>query len=461
MNHRPLRAAIALSLSSLLAFAGAVSADIAPADGDVATAEVDPIAYLEPLAPGEVRSVEIGIVLTCTSTSHVDAGQTVTAIIDSWTAQSDGTILSVTDGTVTPSDRWPDDGASCPIPAPVSYAGTPSVVTLRAPTETGTWTYSLMYHRTIEPFGLNDPTAIRQLTAIDIVFDVVLTPPNTPPTLTLPTVASGEPVEADTTGGWAADWAGLGATDAEDATPPTPTCTPVAGTVLGVGTTTSVTCSVTDGGGLETTGTFDVSVVDRTDPTLTALPADQNLTTSDPTGTTLTYTPPGATDIADAAPTVGCDRANGEHIGLGTTTVTCTAIDASGNTAQGTFTVTVAYVAPHTASAIWGEPVAGPGATFEANRGRTVPVKVQLFVDGEAATTGVALLTVTPCTGGVPLVLPMTHGSGRWNASLDTSLLLGSCHTVAVSIDGLDAGAFRLELRGTDPVRNGQPARKK
>ncbi len=128
---------------------------------------------------------------------------------------------------------------------------------------------------------------------------------NAPPTLTLPTVASGGAVEANTTGGWTADWAGLGATDAEDATAPTPTCSPAAGTVLPLGTT-SVTCSVADRGGLPASATFDVTVVDTTDPILTGLPASQNLTTADPTGTTLTYSAPAATDVADAAPTVGC-----------------------------------------------------------------------------------------------------------------------------------------------------------
>jgi hypothetical protein len=451
MNHRPLRSAIALSLGAILAFAGSVAADTARADGDVLTPAVEAVVNLGAFAPGEVRSVDVGIVLTCTGTEHVDPGQTVTVGIDSWVTPDDGAVLSVTDGTVGPApDDWTPDGVACPLPARMFYTGTPSVVTLRAPTTAGTgYRYSLMYHRSIEPFGANDPGAIRQLTAIDIMLDVVT---NTPPSLTLPTAATGGTIEADTTGGWTADWAGLAATDAEDAPAPTPTCSPSAGTVLPLGTT-GVTCSVTDSGGLSADATFDVTVADTTDPMLTGLPAGQNLTTGDPTGTTLTYAAPVATDIADAAPTVGCLPASGSHIGPGTTTVTCTATDASGNAAQGTFDVTVTYVAPHTASATWGEPIAGPDTTFVANRGRTVPVKVQLFVDGVARTSGVALLTATPCTGGSPMTIDLTFGSGRWNASLDTSDLVGSCHTVIASIDGLDAGSFGLELRGTEPVK--------
>ena len=451
MNHRPLRSAIALSLGALIAFAGTAAADTARADGNVLTPVVDAVVTLDPFAPGEVRSVDVGIVLTCTGTSHVDPGQTVTAIIDSWISPEDGAVLSATDGTVGPAPAdWTPDGVACPLPARMFYTGTPSVVTLRAPTKLGTgYRFSLMYHRTIQPFGADDPGAIRQLTAIEILLDVVA---NTPPTLTLPTVATGGTVEADTTGGWTADWAGLVAADAEDVPAPTPTCTPAAGTVLPLGTT-GVTCWVTDSGGLSAGATFGVTVADTTDPTLTGLPADQSLTTGDPSGTTLTYTAPGATDIADAAPTVGCLPASGSPIGPGTTTVACTATDASGNSAEGSFNVTVTYVAPHSASAIWGEPIAGTEPTFVANRGRNIPVKVQLFIDGVAAESGVAELTATPCTGGSSVIIPLTFGGGRWNAALDTSVLVGTCHTVAASIDGLAAGSFQLELRGAEPVK--------
>ena len=220
-----------------------------------------------------------------------------------------------------------------------------------------------------------------------------------------------------------------------------------------MGTTTPVSCHVTDTGGMTTTGAFTVNVIDTTSPWFTNVPADQHLTTGDPTGTTLTYTTPGASDIADANPTVSCLPPSGEHIGVGTTTVDCTATDARGNPAYASFQVTVDYVAPHTASAVWGEPIGGFEAAFVANRGRNVPVKVQLSVDGAVRTTGDAYLTVTPCTGGTAVTLPLAYGGGRWNVGLDTTALAGSCHTVTAWIDGLQAGSFRLELRGTEPTK--------
>jgi hypothetical protein len=445
---------MALSLGALLAFAGGAAADTLKApDGDISTTAID--MKLGPVAPGEILTVDIGFVLTCTSTSHMDPGQTITVGIDSAFTDSGGQIISVTDATVGPVPLdWPAEFTNCPTPAPTFSDGTPSVVTLQAPTETGTdYKYTLMYHRAFDPFGLNDATAIRQATVIDIYLDVVV---NTPPTLTLPDVAGGEPVEANTTGGWTADWTGLAASDAQDVPAPTPGCDPVAGTVLSVATH-PVTCSVTDGGGLSASGTFDLTVQDTTPPTLTGMPGDRNVTTDDPTGATVTYTAPGATDIADAHPTVACLPVSGSRFGLGTTTVTCTATDASKNSSNASFDVSVTYVAPHVASAVWGEPVAGSGTVFTANRGRNIPVKVELSIDGSVRTSGDARLTVTPCGGGDAVTMALSFGGGRWNASLDTTTLVGTCHTVSASINGLQAGAFQLELRGVEPLKaNGQ-----
>lgn len=448
MDHRPLRRAIALSLGALLAFAGSAAADTARADGDVASAAIDQIADVGTVAPGAVLTVDIGFVLTCTGSTHLDVGQTVTFARSGALVPVGGEIISVGNGTLGPLPvGWPADGAPCDSTPQTFSDGSPSVVTLRAPTAAGPHSYTLQYVRSLSPFGADDPNAIRQTTGIDIRLVV-----NTPPTLTLPTAATGGTVEANTAGGWTADWSGLGATDAEDDPDPVAACTPIPGTVLQMGSTT-VVCEVTDDLGLSTGGSFDVVVADTTAPTLGGMPADQRLTTGDPTGTTLSYTPPTATDVADANPAVGCLPASGSHVGLGTTTVRCRATDASGNGSESTFEVDVVYVAPHVAEARWGEPIAGFEAAFTANRGRTIPVKVELSWDGVLRSHGDAHLTVTPCTGGTPVTSILTYGGGRWSAALDTAALIGSCHTVAAWMNGLEAGAFRLDLRGTEPMR--------
>jgi hypothetical protein len=223
---------------------------------------------------------------------------------------------------------------------------------------------------------------------------------------------------------------------------------PASGTVLPVGLTTTVSCSATDSDGATTSGTFAITVVDTTAPVLSGMPDDRSVTTGDPAGVAVSFTRPTATDVVDRDPSVTCSRASGWKFPVGTTTVTCIGADHSGNDARASFRVTVAYVAPHTASAIWLEPVAGAQA-FEANRGRTIPVKVRLFVDGQERSSGDARLRLTPCGGGAPVAeLDLAWGGGRWNASLDTSMLAGACYTLAASIDGLDAGSMTLELRG-------------
>ena len=101
-----------------------------------------------------------------------------------------------------------------------------------------------------------------------------------------------------------------------------------------------------------------------------------------------------------------------------------------------------------TASAVWLEPVAGSGSTFTANRGRTVPVKVRLFVADHERTSGDASLRISACGGTTAVELPMAWNGGRWNVSLDTGAYPGSCYTVEAWIADLKAGSFTLELRG-------------
>ena len=290
------------------------------------------------------------------------------------------------------------------------------------------------------------------MTSINLTMNVV---GNIAPRLILPASFS---VEGDTANGWTADWPDVLATDSEDAPDPIPTCAPAAGSTLPLGTT-AVSCSVTDSGGLTATGGFNVTVVDTTDPALAGVPADSEVITTDPTGTTLAYAAPTATDVVDPSPDVTCTPASGSHVGIGTTTVTCTATDASGNSVSESFDMSVTFRAPHSASATWQDPIDVSENTFSTNHGRTLPIKVRLFVDGVEVKAGSASLTVTPCSGGTGLGLPLTTGGGRWNASLDTSRLVGSCHTVTAWVQGLGAGGFRLELRGAEPAKaNKAPA---
>jgi hypothetical protein len=242
------------------------------------------------------------------------------------------------------------------------------------------------------------------------------------------------------------------ATDAEDAPPPTPTCAPASGSTFALGTTT-VHCSVTDSDGLTDSGSFDVSVVDTTAPSLVGLPANITLTTGNPAGATLAYTTPGANDAVDPSPAVACFPASGSTIPVGPTTVTCTATDGAGNESSASFKATVTFVSSTTWSAVWGEPVASTGATFVTNTSRTLPIKVEIFANGVEQTSGRAILSVVGCAGGTPVELALSWDNGRWNGHFDTSSLgAPGCYLATVSLDGNAAGSFRLDVRGADPA---------
>jgi len=60
-----------------------------------------------------------------------------------------------------------------------------------------------------------------------------------------------------------------------------------------------------------------------------------------PDGTTVNYDLPEVTDDTDPTPTIECNPVSGSLLPVGTTTITCTAKDISGNTSTASFTVTV------------------------------------------------------------------------------------------------------------------------
>ncbi len=388
-------------------------------------------------------AVDVAFRLDCSGTSHLDAGQSVRLSPGSRTIPPGGS-FSVGSVTLTPGAGWPADGEACPTGLAAVTRSLRLFVT--APLALGTdLRYVFSWNRTLVPTTAGDAGVLEGANpTVTIILDVA---DNTPPSLTLPGDST---VEGDTTGGAIAAYA-VSASDAEDATAPTPACSPAIGTLLPLGTT-SISCSATDTGGLTTNGTFDITVVDTTAPTLSGMPADRSLTTTDPSGTTATWALPTATDVVDPAPTVACTPASGSQFALGTTVVTCTATDATGNQSSGSFSVTVTQTAPEPEpggwSAVWARPVATDGATLVAHRGRTIPVKVELFADGVEQTSGRARLSVATCDGAIVAGTPLTWRHGRWTAHLHTARLRPGCYVVTATLDGHAAGSFRLDVRG-------------
>jgi hypothetical protein len=123
------------------------------------------------------------------------------------------------------------------------------------------------------------------------------------------------------------------------------TCVPPSGSTFPLGATT-VNCSATDSHNNTASGSFVITVVDTTPPTIHNMPPDMTVESTSPGGAIVTWPPPNATDIVDVTVPVFCVPASGSLFPLGSTVVTCTATDAHGNAASASFTVTVIDAIP-------------------------------------------------------------------------------------------------------------------
>src|SRR5439155_1725321 len=116
-------------------------------------------------------------------------------------------------------------------------------------------------------------------------------------------------------------------------------CSPVSGSAFPKGTT-HVTCTASDAAGNTSTCQFDVTVNDTEKP---AVICPSNITQNTDPGlctAAVSWTAPNANDNCAVASVV-CDPISGSTFNKGATTVTCTAMDTSGNSDACTFTITI------------------------------------------------------------------------------------------------------------------------
>jgi ELWxxDGT repeat protein len=111
---------------------------------------------------------------------------------------------------------------------------------------------------------------------------------------------------------------------------------------------TTITWTATDPSGNKATATQLITVLDSVEPVLT-LPANITVDATSPAGAVVTYIA-SATDAVSSNVPVICSGPSGTTFPIGTTTVTCTAADAAGNTATGSFTVLVQAAAQQVSS---------------------------------------------------------------------------------------------------------------
>jgi large repetitive protein len=118
------------------------------------------------------------------------------------------------------------------------------------------------------------------------------------------------------------------------------TCTPPSDSLFPIGRST-VTCSATNSHSITTTGTFHVTVIASTGPApMLTLPDDITIEAENDAGAHVTFTVTAHDQIDGAVPVV-CSPSSGSVFALGTTLVTCTAVNNHNKATTGTFHVTV------------------------------------------------------------------------------------------------------------------------
>jgi hypothetical protein len=167
----------------------------------------------------------------------------------------------------------------------------------------------------------------------------------TPPTVSVPSGATGS--TTDPAGTATVSWPDVTASDTVDGTLAA-SCNPPSGSSFPIGSTT-VTCSATDSHANTGSAGFTVTVTftDGVPPTFTSVPSPPPVEATSTAGATVTYSLT-ASDNSGVPPTINCDHPSGSVFPLGTTTVTCTATDGAGNSANTSFAVTVQDTTPPT-----------------------------------------------------------------------------------------------------------------
>jgi hypothetical protein len=135
--------------------------------------------------------------------------------------------------------------------------------------------------------------------------------------------------------------------------------------------------------------TGDVYVIDKTPPVVTVR-ADIVAEATGPTGAIVTYPAATGVDIVDGPVPATCAPASGSTFPIGTTTVTCTATDAAGNTASASFTVTVRDTTA---------PVYGTAPNVTANATSPAGAVVTFATPTATDAVGVVSNTCTPASG--------------------------------------------------------------
>jgi hypothetical protein len=208
----------------------------------------------------------------------------------------------------------------------------------------------------------------------------------------------------------------------------------------------------------------DAAPADTTPPVLNGVPDSVTVTTTGDSAV-VSWVAPTATDDTDPSPTVSCDPVSGSTFGLGTTTVTCTATDASGNSATASFEVTVEDPPADPADPLvghWGRPLNDSVPALVGHLGRTIPVKLTVTAGGEVQRRGdidAPVLWMAPldtCTADATVGTNQAAGTfgwtdGAWHLNLRTGGLDAGCWLLTARVGDVTVATAVVQLRA-DPL---------
>ena len=256
----------------------------------------------------------------------------------------------------------------------------------------------------------------------------------TPPILTAP---ADKNIEGNTLGGADVLASDLGTATAIDIVDPSPVVTNdfVAG-FYALGSTTTVTWTATDASGNSASASQAFTIVDTTPPTIT-VPATLTVIVNAPKSV-LTGS---ASDIVDASPTLSNDAPS--VFPPGTTTVTWTSSDASGNVAHATTIVTAHY---HVVGGGFLQPINLDGRSA-FKQGSTIPAKFQLTdYNGAYVTNAVANLKYAQITGGtIGSDAEGVSTSAATTGSLFRYDMTGNQYIFNLATKGLAKGSYQIK----------------